>query len=665
MNSVEAKNRIAQLRETLNQHNYNYYVLALPKISDYEFDMMMNELVALEKQFPEYNDCNSPSVRVGNDSINAFTKRKHRFPMLSLGNTYSEGELRDFDNRVRKALGEDVEYCAELKYDGTSISLTYVSGNLVQAVTRGDGIQGDDVTENVKTIRSIPLVLLGNDYPTEFEIRGEIYMPHKSFDQLNAERAESGESLLANPRNAAAGSLKQMNSREVAQRNLECFLYYIAADELPKNNHFDNLEMARSWGFNIPKNMKLCKNIDQVFEFIASWETERNNLPYDIDGIVVKVNSLHHQRQLGMTAKTPRWAISYKYKAESSQTILKSISYQVGRTGAITPVANLEPVLLAGTVVKRASLHNADIIAELDVRVGDTVCIEKGGEIIPKITEVVFEKRPDNLPPTQFITECPECGTMLVRKDGEAQHYCPNETECPPQIKGRLEHFVARNTMNIAGGEATVEALFNAGLVKNVADFYDLTKNDILYLDRFADKSADNLLDSIKATVNVPFEKVLFALGIRYVGNTVAKKIAQAMSNIDNIMKATVDDLIQIDEVGAQIASSVVRFFSNPVNIGVVERLKKAGLRFEVETDANKTEKLKGLTFVISGTFIKLTRDEIKNLIEQNGGKNTGSISKKTNYVVAGENMGPAKLEKAKKDGVRIISEDDFLALIE
>lgn len=664
MSKTDIKKKISDLRSRLNRHNYNYYVLAKPEISDYEYDMLMNELTKLEKENPEFFDSNSPSVKVGDDSSNEFPKTAHKYPMLSLGNTYNEGELRDFDNRVRKTIGENFDYCCELKYDGASISITYENGKFKHAVTRGDGTRGDLVSANVKTIRSIPLELFGDGFPAEFEIRGEIFMRHDTFNLLNKQRSENNETPFANPRNATAGTLKLQNSKEVAKRNLDCFLYYIAADEMPKDSHFENLKDAKKWGFNVPEYMKRCNNINEVLNFVREWDEKRHNLPFDIDGIVVKVDSIKMQKQLGMTAKSPRWAISYKYKAEAARTILKSISYQVGRTGAITPVANLTPVLLAGTTVKRASLHNADIIAALDVRIGDTVHIEKGGEIIPKITGVDISKRDTKAIKVEFIDKCPECGATLIRAEGEALHYCPNENGCPPQIKGKLEHFISRNAMNIGGGEATVELLYNEGLVKNIADFYDLKKDDVVELERFAEKSAQNLIDSINKSVQVPFERVLYAIGIRHVGVTMAKKLANAIKTIDKIMAANHEELVEVDEIGDKIAESIINFFDNNENRLLIERLKKAGLKFEIEKKQDASDKLAGKTFVISGTFDKHSRDELKVLIEQNGGKNTGSVSKKTSFLLAGENIGPSKLEKATKNGVQIISEDDFLEMI-
>lgn len=664
-NKNDAKLQIEQLRQELNQHNYNYYVLSQPDITDYEFDIKLKQLQQLEAEFPEFSDPNSPTNRVGSDISRHFVQVKHKYPMLSLGNTYNEGELKDFDQRIQKTLETDFQYVCELKFDGTAIGLTYQNGQLIRAVTRGDGTQGDDVTANVKTIRSIPLQLLGNDYPAEFEIRGEIYMPYASFELLNQKKLQTGEQPFANPRNAASGSIKMQNSAEVAKRKLDCFLYYMLSEDLPFDSHFDNLQKAKSWGFRISDATKRVHTIEEVFQYINHWNTERANLPFDIDGIVIKVDSLNQQNELGFTAKSPRWAISYKFKAERVSTKLESVSFQVGRTGAITPVANLYPVLLAGTTVKRASLHNADIIKNLDIRVGDEVFVEKGGEIIPKIVDVDTTKRPPNAPVFEYITHCPECGTELIRQPGEAAHYCPNEQSCPPQIKGKIEHFVARKAMDINMGEATIKTLFEAGLVNDIADLYDLTFNQLFSLDGFKQKSSQNVLESLEASKQVPFENVLFALGIRFVGQTVAKTLATEFKNIDALQQATFENLTEINEIGDRIAESVVDFFANPKNIAIVQRLKQAGLQFEIkQTNQNTTDKLKGQSFVISGSFQHYSRDEIKKLIELNGGKNVSSVSKKTNFLVAGDKIGPAKLEKANKLGVSIISEDDLTAMI-
>ncbi len=660
--------RIQQLRDELNKHNYNYYVLSAPTITDYEFDQLMTELQNLEKIHPEVFDPNSPTQRVGSDISKEFQQVAHRYPMLSLGNTYSREEVSDFYQRVEKGLGgEPFEIVCELKFDGTSISLWYDQGRLVKAVTRGDGEKGDDVTENVKTIRSIPLVLQGVGYPSSFEIRGEVLMPWSVFDKLNEERAAAEEPIFANPRNAASGTLKTQNSKEVAKRRLDSYLYYLLGDDLPADTHYENLQAAKKWGFKVSDAMKVCETVDEIFEFINYWDVERKNLPVATDGIVLKVNSIAQQEFLGYTAKSPRWAIAYKFQAERACTKLKSVSFQVGRTGAITPVANLDPVQLSGTIVKRASLHNADIIESLDLYQGDMVYVEKGGEIIPKIVGVDYGARGVDIgPKIRFITTCPECGTPLVRVEGEAAHYCPNDTHCPPQIKGRIEHFVSRKAMNINIGEENVRLLYEKKMVNNVADLYDLKINDLSGLDRWGATSASNVIDSIEASKSVSFDRVLYAIGIRYVGVTTAKKIANAMKNIENIERASFMDLQTIDEVGERIAQSVTDYFSEEENKNIIERLKKAGLQFALDESllSSRTTKLAGLSIVISGTFKNRSRDELKTLIEQNGGKNVTSISSKTNYLVAGENMGPAKLEKAQKLNVKIISEEDFEKMI-
>ncbi len=665
---MSVKEQIEALRSELEQHNYNYYVLSAPTISDKEFDEKMKELQDLEAAHPEYYDSNSPTQRVGSDLSKEFELVQHRYPMLSLGNTYSEEEVRDFYERTERSLNEPFEIVAELKYDGTSISLWYEKGRLVRAVTRGDGSKGDDVTANVKTIRSVPLRLRGNDYPEEVEIRGEILLPWAEFDRLNKEREEQEEPLFANPRNAASGTLKQQNPAIVAARKLDAYLYYVLGEHLPADTHYGNLEAARRWGLKIPDVIKVCHNLQDIFDYIHYWDTERKNLPVATDGIVLKVNSLRQQKNLGFTAKSPRWAIAYKFQAERAETRLNSVSFQVGRTGAVTPVANLEPVLLAGTVVKRASLHNADIIEGLDLHIGDPVYVEKGGEIIPKIVGVNTEARTMMIgEKVRFITRCPECKTPLIRPEGEAAHYCPNDSGCPPQIKGRIEHFVTRKAMNINIGPETVEDLFNVGLVKNIADLYDLRITDLLTLERWAEKSARNLMNSLRESKAVPFERVLYALGIRYVGETVAKRLASLFHSIDRLMEASFEQLVDVDEIGDRIAQSVVAYFSDAENRQIVERLRVQGLQMEVSEEvlANRSERLKGLTFVISGTFTQHSRDEYKAMIEQHGGKNTGSVSGKTSYILAGENMGPAKLEKAAKLGVRIIREDEFLKMIE
>lgn len=665
MNEIE---RIDRLREELHQHNYNYYVLNAPVISDREFDMLMKELQDLESKHPEHFDENSPSMRVGSDINKDFTQVQHKYPMLSLGNTYSEADVKDFYERVRKALNEPFEICCEMKFDGTSISLTYENGKLVRAVTRGDGVQGDDVTDNVKTIRTIPLVLKGDGYPKEFEIRGEILMPWNVFEELNREREAREEPLFANPRNAASGTLKLQNSAAVAARHLDAYLYYLLGDNLPCDGHYENLQEAARWGFKISDITRKVQTLEEVFEFINYWDVERKNLPVATDGIVLKVNSLRQQRNLGYTAKSPRWAIAYKFQAEQALTRLHTVSYQVGRTGAITPVANLDPVQLSGTVVKRASLHNADIIQSLDLHINDMVYVEKGGEIIPKITGVdITQRQPDSQKVT-FITHCPECGSPLVRYEDEAAHYCTNETTCPPQIKGKIEHFISRRAMNIEGlGPETVDQFYQHGLIHNAADLYELTEDQLIGLERMGKKSAQNIIQGIEQSKQVPFERVLFALGIRFVGETVAKKLAKAMHSIDKLAAATLDELIQLDEIGGKIAQSILNYFANEANRDLIEHLRRAGVQLALteETLSAQTDKLKGMSIVISGVFAKHSRDEYKQMIEQNGGKNVGSISSKTSFILAGENMGPSKLEKAQKLGVRIIDENEFLQMLD
>lgn len=659
--------RIDQLREELHLHNYNYYVLNTPVISDIEFDKLMRELQDLEAKHPEHFDENSPSMRVGSDINKNFTQVEHKYPMLSLGNTYSEAEVTDFYERVSKSLNEEFEICCEMKFDGTSISLTYENGKLVRAVTRGDGVKGDDVTDNVKTIRSIPLVLHGNDYPQNFEIRGEILMPWDVFEKLNREREAREEPLFANPRNAASGTLKSQNSAVVASRQLDAYLYYLLGENLPCDGHYENLQKAAEWGFKISHITRKVRTLDEIFEFIKYWDIERKNLPVATDGIVLKVNSLRQQRNLGYTAKSPRWAIAYKFQAEQALTKLIKVTYQVGRTGAITPVANLEPVQLSGTVVRRASLHNADIIASLDLHVGDMVYVEKGGEIIPKITGVDAASRKPDSEKITFITHCPECGSKLVRYEDEAAHYCTNETACPPQIKGKIEHFISRKAMNIEGlGPETVDLFYQEGMIHNVADLYHLQATDICQLERMGEKSAENIIQGILRSKEVPFERVLFALGIRFVGETVAKKIAKAFRSIDALMSATLDDLIHVDEIGEKIAQSILLYFANEKNRALIERLREAGLKLKAdETDySGYTDKLQGKSIVISGVFAHHSRDEYKEMIEKHGGKNVGSISKKTSFVLAGKNMGPSKLEKAQKLGITILNEDEFLAMI-
>lgn len=661
------KDKIKALREALEQHNYNYYVLSAPTISDREFDEMMKELQVLEEAHPEYADPHSPTQRVGSDLSKEFEQVVHKYPMLSLGNTYSEDEVKDFYERIARDLNEPFEIVAELKYDGTSISLTYEDGRLVRAVTRGDGTRGDDVTANVKTIRSVPLKLMGDRYPATFEIRGEILLPWAEFDRLNKEREEQEEPLFANPRNAASGTLKQQNPAVVAARKLDAYFYCLLGEELPAETHFDNLEAARSWGFKIPNVIRVCNSLEDIYDYIAYWDVERKNLPVATDGIVLKVNSLRQQRNLGFTAKSPRWAIAYKFQAERAVTRLNSVSFQVGRTGAVTPVANLEPVLLAGTTVKRASLHNADIIEGLDLHLGDKVFVEKGGEIIPKIVGVDVEARGllvgDKV---RFIRSCPECGTPLMRPEGEAAHYCPNEAGCPPQIKGKIEHFVTRRAMNINMGPETVEDLYEAGYIKDTADLYTLEIADLLRLERWADKSARNLMASLEESKQVPFERVLYGLGIRFVGETVAKRLVSAFHSMEQLEQASFEDLTAVDEIGERIARSIIAYFADERNRTLVNRLMEYGLQMSVPEEklANRSEKLKGLSIVISGTFAKHSRDEYKAMIEQHGGKNSGSVSGKTDYILAGDNMGPAKLEKAAKLGVKIINEDEFLNMI-
>jgi DNA ligase (NAD+) len=680
MTKEEAKKRITELAGIINKHNHRYYVLASPVISDYDFDMLLEELARLEEQYPEFVQPDSPTKRVGGDITKNFIQRQHKYPMLSLSNTYSEAELLDFDRRVKKVTGENVEYVCELKFDGVSISLTYINGLLNQALTRGDGVKGDDVTANVKTIKSIPLKIQG-DYPDDFVIRGEVFMPKDGFAKLNESRIEIGEEPFANPRNATAGTLKTQDSAEVAKRPLDCYLYYLFGEKLPFSNHYDSLMKAREWGFKVPQYIVKCRKMDEVFDFINEWDKERNNLPFEIDGIVIKVNSYHLQQELGETAKSPRWAIAYKFKAERVETVLNSVSFQVGRTGAITPVANLKPVQLAGTTVRRASLHNADIIEALDVRIGDTVFVEKGGEIIPKIVGVNLEKRPPGVRKLKFIDKCPECDTPLVRKEGEANHYCPNEDGCPPQIKGRIEHFISRNAMNIDSlGEGKVEMLYDNGLVKDVADLYGLTYDMMIGLEKvieatedkkekklsFQDKTVRNILSGIEASKQVEFDRVLFGLGIRYVGRTVAKKLVNHYHTIEKLENASFEELILVDEIGERIAGSIIEFFSNDKNLKIIERLKENGVQFELKNPLIvKSDKLANKTIVASGKLENFSRDEIKQVILENGGKPASSVSKKTDFLLAGENIGPNKLAKAKELGIVIITEDEFVKMIE
>ncbi|MGB5818224.1 MAG: NAD-dependent DNA ligase LigA [Saonia sp.] len=664
---MTTKEQIDSLRQELRAHNHNYYVLDNPTISDYEFDMKLKELQALEEKHPELYDPTSPTLRVGGAVIKNFETVVHEYRMYSLDNSYSKEDLEDWEKRIQRILGDvEVEFTCELKYDGASISLTYEDGQLVRAVTRGDGFQGDEATANVKTIRSVPLRLRG-DYPKKFDIRGEIILTLHGFAQMNKERVAAGEDPYMNPRNTASGSLKLQDSALVAQRPLDCLLYGIVGKDTHIDSQFQMLEKAREWGFKVPTVAKLCKTTDEVMSFIDYWDLHRHELPYETDGVVIKVNKIQYQEELGYTAKSPRWAMAYKFKAEQVSTVLNKITYQVGRTGAITPVANLQPVLLAGTTVKRASLHNADQIEKLDIREGDTVFVEKGGEIIPKIIRVDFSKRPPYSQPTQYITHCPECTTELLRVAGDAKHYCTNYYGCPPQITGRIQHFISRKAMDIEGmGSETVELLFQEGLIKNYADLYTLTKAQVMPLERMAEKSAENLINGVAASVNIPFERVMFALGIRFVGETVAKKLAKAYRHIDALMVATVEELTSVDEIGERIAQSVVEFFQNEKNLEIVARLKSYGLQFELSADKllNQTELFKGKTFVVSGVFENIDRNELKKMIEDNGGKVGSSISSKTTYLVAGANMGPSKKTKAENLDVPIISEDEFLGML-
>jgi DNA ligase (NAD+) len=665
--AIDIEQKIKDLRAELHQHNYNYYVLDDATISDYEFDLKLKELEKLEKENPQFFDANSPTQRVGGEITKSFNTVVHKNRMYSLDNSYSKEDLIDWEKRIQKIVGDEkIEYTCELKYDGASINLSYENGFLISAVTRGDGFEGDDVTTNIKTIKSIPLVLKG-DLMKTFEIRGEIILPLDGFNKMNEERVEAGEEPYRNPRNTASGSLKLQDSAEVANRPLDCLLYHIVANNNINSTHFETLETARALGFKIPKAIEICKSIDEVFAFIEKWDVKRHELPYETDGIVVKVNSLQQQDELGYTAKSPRWAIAYKFKAEQESTVLNEITYQVGRTGAITPVANLEPVQLAGTIVKRASLHNADQIEKLDIRVGDTVFVEKGGEIIPKVVGVDLSKRPENSEPTQYATHCPDCNTPLIRNEGDAKHYCPNEYGCPTQITGRIQHFISRKAMNIDGlGAETIELLFKQGLIHNYADLYDLKVEQIIPLERMAEKSAQNMIVGIENSKKIPFEKVLFALGIRYVGETVAKKLAKHFKSIDNLMNATFEELIAVDEIGDRIAASVLDFSSNLINIQLIDRLKSYGVQLEVSeaSQEGKTEILQGKIFVVSGVFTVFNRNDLKKSIEDNGGKVASSISSKTNFVIAGDNMGPSKLAKAESLGIPIISELDYLEML-
>ncbi len=661
---MQPKDRIDQLRALLNEQNYRYYVLNDPLMSDFEYDKLMRELQDLEQANPQYADPNSPTQRVGSDRANQFASVTHRFPMQSLSNTYSREEVTDFDTRIQKEVGE-VEYVCELKFDGTSISLLYEHGRLVRAATRGDGTVGDDVTENVRTIRSIPLQLRGGGYPDLFEIRGEILMPYKSFERLNREREDIGETPFANPRNAAAGSLKQQSSAVTASRDLDAYLYMLAGDEMPYATHYESLLAARQWGFKVSDQMKLCRNLDEVMDFIRHWDKARESLPFATDGVVIKVNSYAMQKQLGSTAKAPRWAVAYKFKAEQALTRLLSVDFQVGRTGAITPVANLEPVQLAGTVVKRASLHNAEQIALLDIRLGDMVYVEKGGEIIPKITEVELSERPAESQPFEFITRCPECGTELVKYEGESRHYCPNSSSCPPQIVGRIVHFISRKAMNIEGlGDETVQLLYDNGLVHDISDLYTLKRADLVRLPRLGEKSADNILRNIEASKQVPFARVLFAIGIRFIGETTAKILARQFKNIDALIHADPEQLIEAEEVGEKIARSIIEYFADAENMRIVERLRSYGLQFQNQVQEGATDRLAGLNFVISGTFVHHSRDQLKELIERHGGRNLSGVSSNVNYLLAGQNIGPAKLAKVSKLGVKMINEEEFMQML-
>ena len=670
MSLFEIKERIDSLVKELNEHNYKYYVLARPIISDFEFDKKLAELIALEKDYPEYLDPESPTIKVGGDITREFQTVKHKWPMLSLGNTYSEQELKDFDERVRKAIGDHFEYVCELKFDGLSISLTYENGKLFRAVTRGDGTQGDDVTNNVKTIHSIPKMIRGSGFPESFDIRGEVFMHRAAFERLNNERIENNEMAYANPRNFASGTLKMQDSTEVAKRPLDCFLYFLYTDKRIYSTHWESLEAVKKWGFHVCDHTKLCKGIEDVLEFIHYWDEKRFDLSYDIDGIVIKVNNYTQQEELGFTAKSPRWAISYKYKAQEVETILNEVTYQVGRTGAVTPVANLKPVLLAGTTVKRATLHNANEIKRLDLHIGDTVLVEKGGEIIPKIIAVNTARRSANAQIVIYPVTCPECGSNLIRKEGEAVHYCPNDEGCPPQIVGKMQHFISRKAMNIEGlGQETIETFYNKGFIEHISDLYTLyEKEDLLrQLDRFGEKSIRNMIEGIEKSKQMPFEKVLFGLGIRYVGETVAKKLTAHFKDIDSLMNASFDELTSVDEIGERIAESLIEYFNEPRHREQIEALKLQGLQFETSgsTLVLNSDKLEGKSFIISGVFEKYSRDELKELIETNGGKLLSSISPKLNYLVAGDNMGPSKLEKAQKLQIPIISEEDLISMLQ
>lgn len=676
-----AQKRISELSDEIRKHNNYYYVLSKPVISDFEYDMLVEELIRLEKEFPDLTEPDSPTQHVGETVTKEFRQVAHKYAMLSLTNTYSEEEIRDFDDRIHKLIDGEVEYVCELKIDGVAIGLTYHNGKLIQAVTRGDGVRGDDVTENIKTVRSIPLRLVGPNFPEDFEIRGEIYMPHSSFDQLNEQRLENGEEMFANPRNAASGSIKMQDSAEVAKRKLDCFLYYLLTDNLTFKTHFESLLAAKSWGFKISEYIVRCDKIEDIFEYIKTWDTARYDLPFNIDGVVIKVNDLHQQEYLGSTAKSPRWAIAYKFKAEQVSTRLISVDFQVGRTGTVTPVANLQPVQLAGTIVKRATLHNADVIDNLGIRIGDTVFVEKGGEIIPKITGIEMDKRHSGSLPLEFITNCPECNSLLVRQEGEVAWYCPNESGCPPQIKGKLEHFISRRAMNIESlGEGKIEILFEKGLIHNVADLYDLSFDKLIGISkvyeattgkkersiRFREKTVQNILSGISNSRQVGFERVLYALGIRFVGETVAKKLAEHFQTIGSLMIADIPALTEVEEIGDKIAQSIIHYFRDPKNKIIIERLKSAGIQFGISQSpvTRKSDRLKGLLFMVSGVFDNFTRDDLKRTIEEHGGRNAGSISSKTDYLIAGSRMGPEKRKKAERIGIPIITESDFLKMI-
>ena len=666
MKKSEARARIDILRKEIEEHNNRYYVLNQPTISDFEFDVLLKELDTLEKKFPEFMSESSPTRRVGSDVTKEFEQYEHTYPMLSLGNTYSEEEVREFDSRTRKTISRPIEYVCESKFDGASISIIYKNGSLFRAITRGDGIRGDDVTLNVKTIRSIPGNINEKSITGEFVIRGEILMPRAVFNKLNEERASTGLPVFANPRNAAAGTLKLLDPRIVASRSLDCMVYFLVSEELPHDNHYDNLMTAKGWGFNVADSIRLCKNIDEVFQFISYWDTERKKLPYDTDGVVIKVNSLSQQRDLGFTAKSPRWAIAYKYKAEQVLTKLLSVAFQIGRTGAVTPVANLEPVLLSGSTVKRATLHNADQIALLDLHLNDMVYVEKGGEIIPKIVGVDHSYRNENSKKIVFITNCPECGTALIKNEGEANHFCPNYLHCPPQIKGRIEHFISRRAMDIDGlGEETIDLLFSKKLINNISDLYDLKLEQLVPLERMGEKSASNILKSIRRSIDIPYQRVLFALGIRHVGETVAKTISRKFNTIDDLINADAEQLTNVREIGPKIAASIVAYFSDADNLEIIKRLKLTGLKFSNENKTlTKSNALEGKTIVISGVFSQHSRDEYKEIIEENGGKNSSSVSGNTSFILAGENMGQSKKEKADELGVPMISEADFLKIV-